>query len=331
MMKIGNAIVMKENKFSISEENRIQGSEIIIENNTTNEFLSIIPDAGTRVKELWLSNGEELISVVKKIENVDSKSRDDIFTNAKLSPFAGRIKEGEFTFNAVTHNLVKNYPEENNACHGFIYDKKFSVTGRIINEDFAACTLEYHYIGGIPGYPFPFLIEITYKLSASDGLTCITKISNVSGMPIPLSDGWHFYFDLGTKVDDLKLKIDACEIMELDRQMIPIGERKMFMEFITSGVIGSRQFDSCFKLTGNEKAVTQLLSEKRKIDLRIWQETGPGKYGYLTIYTPPDRKTIAVEPMTSNINSFNNGEGLITLSSQRSFVSSFGIFLNNIV
>lgn len=330
-MNNNNSIVMKENIFSISEEKRQHGLEIILKNNSTNEFLVILPESGARVKELWLSNGEEVISVVKKIANVNSENRDDIFANAKLSPFAGRIKDGKFTFNSASHQLVKNYPEENNACHGFVFDKKFVVTDKTVNEDSASCTLEYHYTGNFPGYPFAFTIEITYKLTASDGLTCTTKINNLSDVLIPLSDGWHFYFNLGIKVDELKLKTEISEMMELDAQMIPTGKKKKFTEFITPTIVGSRHFDSCFKITKNKKAVTQLLSEKRKIDLRIWQETGSEKYQYLVIYTPPDRRTIAVEPMTSNINSFNNGEGLITLAPQKSLEMSFGIFLNKIV
>jgi aldose 1-epimerase len=330
-MNNSKTIVMKKNKFSISEVNGINGLEIIIKNDSTNESFSILPDSGARLCELFLHNGVELISVIKKIKNVDSESRDDIFTNAKLSPFAGRIKAGEFTFKAVNYYLVKNYPEENNACHGFVFDKKFVVTDKKVNEDSASCTLEYHYTGDVSGYPFPFLIELTYQLSAFDGLTCTTKINNLSDVPIPLSDGWHFYFELGMKVDDLKLKIETNEMMELDPQMIPIGKRIMFTEFRTPHIIDNRHFDSCFKVTGNKKVVTQLLSAQRKIDLRIWQETGTGKYEYLVIYTPPDRKSIAIEPISSNINTFNNGEGLITLAAQETFIACFGISLNKIV
>jgi len=319
---------MKETIFSISEENRIHGSEIILKNILTNEFVSILPNSGARVKELYLFNGETIVSLVKKIENVDSRGRDDIFTNAKLAPFAGRIEGGKYLYEAKTYHLEKNYEEENNACHGFVYDKNFRITKKTINENFAACSLEYVYNGDVPGYPFPFNLEIMYKLTANDGFICTTKIKNESHAQIPLNDGWHFYFDLGTKVDDLKLKIDSCEINELGSQMIPTGVSKPFHEFSSLQTIGNRQFDSCFKLSGNEKAVTRLLSESMKIDLRIWQETGPGKYGFLVLYTPPDRKTIAVEQMTSNINSFNNGEGLISLAPDEVFTSSFGISLN---
>ncbi len=319
---------MEENKFSITEITGGNGLEITVKNNSTNESFTILPDSGARLRELYLHNGEELISVIKKIKNVRSESRDDIFCNAKLSPFAGRIKEGKFTFNSVVHQLIKNYPEENNACHGFVYNQKFSVIEKTIGESYASCTIKYQYPCGFPGYPFAYSIQLTYKLSELDGLTCTTKIINNSDEQIPLSDGWHFYFDMGIDVDDLKLKTENCELMELDSQMIPTGKRKIFDEFINGKIICESKFDSCFKLPTKENAETHLISHEKKLDLTIWQEAGEGKYQYLVIYTPPDRKTIAIEPMTSNINSFNNKEGLIILNPNESFAASFGISLN---
>lgn len=318
---------MEENKFSITEITGGNGLEITVKNNSTNESFTVLPGSGARLSELNLYNGEELLSVIKKIENVHSESRDDIFCNAKLSPFAGRIREGKFPFNAVDHQLIKNYPEENNACHGFVYDRTFSVTEKTIDENFAACTLEYYYPGNLSGYPFAYLIRLTYQLS-QDGLTCTTIIKNNSSKQMPLSDGWHFYFDLGMSINNLKLKTENCELMELDSHMIPSGERKIFNEFIDGKIIGESKFDSCFKLNCIDKAETRLISDERKLDLTIWQEVGEGKYQYLVIYTPPDRKTIAIEPMTSNINSFNNGEGLIILNPNETFTASFGISLN---
>jgi len=318
---------MEENKFSITEKKGIHGTEIVVKNNLTKESLSILSDSGARLSELNLYNGEELLSVIKKIENVHSENRDDIFCNAKLSPFAGRIREGEFTFNSVVHQLAKNYPEENNACHGFVYDRKFGVIERTIDENYAACTLEYHYSGNLPGYPFAYVIQLTYHLS-QDGLTCATTIKNNSNQRIPLSDGWHFYFDLGIEIDNLKLKTENCELMELDSDMIPTGKSKMFSEFTEEKIIDDTKFDSCFKLHVKEKAETHLISNAKKLDLTIWQEVGEGKYQYMVIYTPPDRKSIAIEPMTSNINSFNNGEGLIILNPNELFTASFGISLN---
>jgi len=323
-------MLTKENKFCINEETNKNGLEITLKNEAGSVFVTILPESGARIKELCLSNGKESFSIVKKITDVHSEQRDDLFMNAKLSPFAGRIKDGEFSFNSSDYNLEINYSDENHACHGFVYDKKFAVTDYTLTEDFISCTLEYRYPGDVPGYPLSFVLAITYKLSLSEGLTCETQIKNISDMPMPLSDGWHFYFDLDMNINDLILSIESCEIIELDSRMIPTGEKKLFTEFTAPKLIGNRKFDTCFKLKSDGKAVTRLYSEKKKIDVRIWQESNPGKYQYLLIYTPPDRRSIAIEPMTSNIDSFNNGEGLITLAPNESFKARFGVMLNQI-
>ena len=162
-----------------------------------------------------------------------------------------------------------------------------------------------------------------------EGLICTTRIINNSKNTVPLSDGWHHYFDLGIKVDELELKLNVPEIVKLDLRNIPTGEKEFYNNFRIPKKIGNSQFDSCFKINSNNgKAVTKLIAPANNIDLNIWQETGNNKYEYLVVYTPPGRRSIAVEPMTSNINSFNNGEDLIQLAPGKEYVSSYGIYLS---
>ena len=317
--------------FTINEVKNLNSSEIIIKNISTNEYISILPEYGARLKELWLNNGKRNISILKKVSKINSEERDDIFANAKLSPFAGRIKDGSYIFKDVGYNLPTNYPEENNACHGYIYPKKFKVTEKKIYSDNAFCKLEYIYDGDVKGYPFKYSIEIAYKLSVLEGLICSTNIINHSGNAMPLSDGWHHYFDLGIRVDDLQMKLDVSELIELDSRNIPTGNKKIFTDFSNLEKIGDNKFDSCFKVKSTlSRAVTKLISPEDGIYLDIWQETGKNKYEYLVIYTPPGRKSIAVEPITSNINSFNNKDGLMVLAPEEKFIAGFGISLNKI-
>ena len=101
-----------DHTFTFKRIKKQYSSEIIIVNNYTKEFFSIIPEYGGRLKELSLNNGNRNISLIKKVERIDSNDRDDIFTNAKLSPFAGRIKDGKYSLNNTTYKLNVNYPEE---------------------------------------------------------------------------------------------------------------------------------------------------------------------------------------------------------------------------
>ena len=315
----------KKNPFLITENKNNGFGEIIIRNTFTNEFVSIIPEYGARIKELWLNNGVETISILKTVPRIDSINRDDIFTNAKLSPFAGRIKDGEYTFNHINYNLPTNYAEEKNACHGFLYNKNFNVVDSSIKEEFASLTMEYFYNNELDGYPFSYIISITYKLTLHEGLVISTRVKNLSYSTIPISDGWHLYFDLGVKVDELKLKLDVSDNIEFDTRNVPNGNRYLFNDFDTPRKIGSRQLDCCFQVNNSNRIVTHLICEKINLDLQIWQNAGLNKYNFLVAYIPPDRKSIAIEPITYNINSFNNGEGIVLLEPQGEFAASFGI------
>lgn len=294
----------------------------------TNEHYSVLPQSGGRLSELWLNNGEKNISVLRKIENIHSQNPDDIFTNAKLSPFAGRIQDGRYVVDNVKYDLELNFLEERNACHGFVYNKVFMVVAKDVSEEQATCRLQYQYDGHVKGYPFSYTLEVSYSLTRRKGFVCTTKIINRSDSVIPLSDGWHHYFDLGSPVDELKLKLDVSHMIELDARKIPTGHKTQFVDYAAPLDIGDRFFDSCFRVNGtNGIAVTELISENRNIHLCLWQEIGKNRFNYLVIYTPPDRKTIAIEPMTSNVNSFNNGEGLVVLAPNEEFTASFGIQL----
>jgi aldose 1-epimerase len=278
------------------------------------------------VQELHLSNGTKVVSILRKITNSASSNRDEIFTNAKLSPFAGRISDGSFKIGERIFHIPLNYPEENNACHGFVYDKKFSVVKTEVFDDRAFCLLKYDYNGEIIGYPFKYSIELTYTLTATGDFICETRVNNHSEVSMPFSDGWHHYFDIGEKVNDLKLELDVFEMMELDERNIPTGKKIPFSKYKTPEKIGEQFFDSCFRMnTRNGKATTRLISERNGIDLEIWQETGLRKYNYLVIYTPSDRKSIAIEPMSANINALNNKEDLIMLEPKTETRFQFGV------
>lgn len=92
--------------------------------------------------------------------------------------------------------------------------------------------------------------------------------------------------------------------------------------------IVDKELDNVFKFESDAKIrATHLVNKKKNIALKLWQETGADKFNYLIIFTPPQRESIAIEPITSNINSFNNKEGLIILQPDETFSAGFGLKL----
>jgi aldose 1-epimerase len=60
-------------------------------------------------------------------------------------------------------------------------------------------------------------------------------------------------------------------------------------------------------------------------ELRYWQEVGESGFPYVQLFTPPHRTCLAIEPMTCNIDAFNNGEGLIRVESGERRAAVFGV------
>ena len=143
---------------------------------------------------------------------------------------------------------------------------------------------------------------------------------------MPMGFGWHPYFKIDTSaIDNLKMQLPDCRLVELDERMMPTGETMPFYTFSELTTIGNKRFDNCFILENSEsrRATIHLQSEAKT--LSIWQETAA--FPYFQIYTPEHRQSIAIEPMTCNIDAFNNENGLWVLDSEEEKQFTFGIKL----
>jgi aldose 1-epimerase len=299
---------------------------VIIKNINSKEYVSIVPRFGTNVNKIFLRNEEKLFSIIDGNIYKDSFKGKDIFKGAKLFPFVNRIKGGCYSFNGDKYQLNINYPEEGNAAHGFLYNEQFVLADKIIEEKFARAIFEYRYLGTYRGYPFKFGIELCYTLDTLNGFSCETKVTNTGEHSLPFMDGWHPYISSNKNVDELYLKLPEAELIKVDDDLIPTGCREPYSNFNNSSLIGNACFDNCFYLQPTEeKHFIELYDSQQGVRITLWQDAGKQKYNYLQIYIPPDRKSIAIEPMTGNINSFNNGEGLLVLEPGNIFTASYGL------
>jgi len=190
--------------------------------------------------------------------------------------------------------------------------------------------LSYSTIDGFDGYPFNFKITVNHRLSSTGQVTTSTTVENLSDIQILFSDGWHPYYVLGNTIDDLVIEFKGNEQIELNKNNVPTGSCiKLKNGDINKIEIAGSNLDDVFKLSSEiGRNEINLVSKKTGIILNIWQESGTNKYNYLVLYTPPDRKSIAVEPITSNIDSFNNKEDVIILNPGSRWSASYGFELN---
>jgi aldose 1-epimerase len=312
--------------YKIIEEMQNDLPRLKISDESSGEYVSIVPLFGANVNELVLRKGGDLISLLDGNTRIEQFMGSGIFNSAKLLPFPNRVADGRYLFRDKKYQLHVNFPAEGNAIHGLIYDQPFRISGMKTDETYAEVILSYSWQELCRGYPFLFDVDITCRLQKEEGFFCSTRVHNRGNRPMPFADGWHPFFTFHKAVDELHLQFRAEKLILVDDRLIPTGETKKYDRFHSSAPIGNIAFDSCFRLADVEgKHITGIYDPATDVKILLWQDTGPGKYNYLQIYTPPARHSIAIEPMTGNINAFNNQDGLIILEPGEVFQASYGV------
>src|SRR5690606_19837389 len=76
-------------------------------------------------------------------------------------------------------------------------------------------------------------------------------------------------------------------------------------------LIANWQVDNSFHmLSKDNRAVCRIMRNVNSMSfgIELWQQRQD--YPWLHLFIPPDRSSIAIEPVSSGINAFNSGEGL---------------------
>lgn len=293
----------------------------------TDEYVTIIPEFGANINELVLNKNGRNFSIIDGDRSLTSLINNKWFKGAKLIPFPNRINNGEYSFDRKRYQLPINFPGQNHAIHGLLYNKNFEVERTVSTKVSIYADLKYIYEQEISGYPFHLQIKIRCFLTCK-GFKCKTVVKNLSNVSIPLGDGWHPYFKTSGKVENLWLKLPAKRKIEVNKRMIPTGKKTLFDKFSALSKIGKHQFDTGFALSKKRGIMSTELQDKEKdYSIVLWQETGKMKYNYLQVFIPPARNSIALEPMTCNTNAFNNKDGLITLKPQQVFKACYGVYV----
>jgi len=76
-------------------------------------------------------------------------------------------------------------------------------------------------------------------------------------------------------------------------------------------LIGKQEFDNCFEVKPvGQRPAAVLYNPANAVFLSIFTNS---RYPYIQIYTPPHRKSIAIENLSAAPNAFNNKIGLLML------------------
>ncbi|RMF02530.1 MAG: hypothetical protein D6772_03390 [Bacteroidetes bacterium] len=279
-----------------------------IRHQTFAHYIDFVPQRGGCLLSAVLQ-GTEILDGYQTPEELDFNRWGK---SGVLYPFPNRLKDGRYEWKGKTYQFPINDPATNNALHGFGMERPLRITQVDLGSWEAFIEMEGSYDGSLAYYPWPFTFSLSYRLIAPDQLWVELALRNESAETIPVGLGWHPYFQLDDTLTKQRLQLPFMEMIGIDDRMIPTGKRYPYTEFAEAKAIGPTVLDNCFALTADAvQATIYLYGHGRQ--LRYWQETGPGKFNFLQVFTPPYRHSIALEPMTCNVDAFNNGEGLCHL------------------
>lgn len=235
------------------------------------------------------------------------------FKGGKMSPFSCRIENGQYTFEDKTYTIEKFYHEKH-ALHGILYDALFSIELSETDDQGAYLHLKYHYEGTDKGFPFAYTVLIKWHLLKNNLVTAETIITNLTDSTIPMMDGWHPYFKLDACINDTFIKLKANGKIEYDGMLLPTGKILDENEFAISKKIGPVHLDNCYIVDASSNTC---VLENDKYQLIVQPQMN---YPYLQLYTPADRKSIAIENLSGIPNCFNNKIGLQLMKPHQNLV-----------
>ncbi len=279
--------------------------------------VAILPEFGALLHAFKIKTPGGFVNVVENYNDL-AQAKNEIsrsFKSAKLSPFPCRIPDGKYSFEGKTFVLHNRFTD-GSAIHGLLYNKPFSVTHEMADEKMATVSLQYFYCKDDAGYPYNYKCNVKYSLHDEHTLDIQTIVSNESDHIIPIADGWHPYFQLGGVIDDWQMHFDAEAMVEFNEKLIPTGKLVNYDAFNEPVKIGSTFLDNCFLLKQkNGQPACEIFNPSNKLKISFFPDI---TYPYLQIFTPPHRKSIAIENLSSAPDCFNNKIGLLLLKPRHS-------------
>ena len=227
-----------------------------------------------------------------------------------LAPWANRLDQDAFWANGKKYILnpglnAVRYDNNHLPIHGLLDKAVWTVTGLKANKDHAEVTAElqfWRHPDWMAQFPFAHKITMTHRLHEGV-LEVETKIDNLSDDAMPISVGYHPWFQLsGIPRDEWKLHLAARKHVKLSKTKIPTGEdepisfpnplalKSVQLDDILGDLVRDEHGQATFSIDGNGPKISVIF--------------GP-KYRNAVVYAPPGREVVCIEPMSGPTNAFN--------------------------
>ncbi|TNE63251.1 MAG: aldose 1-epimerase [Bacteroidetes bacterium] len=284
----------------------------------TGDGFSIVPGRGATVLELTFG-GANVLDGYQSPEELETGKWGK---SALLFPYPNRLKDGTYSWLGQDYQFPLNNASTGNAIHGFVRDESFEVVRIELTTENAGITCRYDYRGHHAWYPFPFVLEVSFNITDRKAFEVSFLLRNRHKAAIPVGLGWHPYFRLTDRADAHQVQMPPCSMVEVDDRMIPTGARRQYDHFSTLTPVGATELDNCFHVEESH-ALYHLTLKGRDHTLAL--DASRSLFPYFQIFIPPARNSVALEPMTCNINAFQNGDGLVTVPAGGDWTAAFRV------
>lgn len=238
-----------------------------------------------------------------------------------LIPFPGRVREGRYTFEGQTYQMVKNDKETPNAIHGFLRTVIWDQDN--VTENSATFSTAFD-ADAHPGYPFPLRAEVTYTVTET-GMTCAFVAQNTGTTDAPVAAGFHPYFTVGSgliNADTLHVPFGAT--LEYNDNLIPTGRVLPVpgtdFDFRQPRTVGDTIFNTCYLQPTRDSDGWTRIRLSDAADGRAVTVALDPSFNYVVLYSGDPlpashrRRALAIEPMTCASDAFNHPDwGLAVL------------------
>ncbi len=293
-----------------AERIQVEGMEVIrLADSRRETEVRVAPWMGNNAYEMKVRGHSILWAPFQTL--AEWKARPAQAGNPFLAPWANRIDQNAFFFGGKRYLLnaeLGNFRLDGNKkpIHGLlVYAADWKVVTLWADDKGAQVTSRLEFWKNsdwMAQFPFAHAIEMTYLLR--DGVLEVrTTIENLSSGPMPVSIGYHTYYQVpDAPRDRWKVHLPARDHYVLSKELIPTGEKRPVALADPLHLAGT-QLDDVFGGLGRDssgRAAFWVEGAKQRIAV----EFGP-KYTVGVVYAPQGRNFICFEPMTGPTNAFN--------------------------
>lgn len=273
--------------------------------------VSVAPALGNRAVEFKVHGNEILYFPLANAAALKNSERPLLNGIPFLAPWANRIAGGGF-WSEGTHYLFNpavgtvRIDPNGIAIHGMLTLSPLWEVTEVKATGSAAeltCKLAFwKHPELMANWPFAHQYSMMYRLA--DGVLEVqTSVANLSSRAMPMSLGFHPYFQIpGAPRDEWTVHLPVTRHVETDSHLVATGQLNT-AELAAEISLRGRTFDDGF--TGlvrdrTGKATFSLSAGNRKVQV----DYGP-KYTVAVIYAPPRQNFVCFEPMTAITNGVN--------------------------